>query len=999
MATAGPRWSIRLAQPAPAGEVGEEGKEEVGEELPANFGTHLGITAVLNHTREAIIAQATQYGLDPASLENVLDATLNLIAEQNGIRKGSQAQLIIQTLPGGAEGVRFRNDGDVTTIFELLKERFNEVQCDQEQEIAIQYSPEPTGKGASEAWRTIPAQAKAAVAQRAEQMKATEAQPGVRPAWNLKRVRTAQGPLAVGRYESMSQLKDELAAMGPKPETYERIMFLVGPEKEDDAKDALGKFFQGVTAAGCALYQMLIDAGVASPIDAEVVEKVMANNPELADDKQGKAAGLYLPATDSGLYTTQGAKIEKLAASSYPAYLSHGPGENRMCPKIRQTVNTYICRNHCLDGLVVDDHQVLCGEAIWRQAVMDKFSREYRDANGNWVGGYLNKRFEIHRDDGGHPALLKPGTRHAPIHEDAWSTEKRLQEMRRAESKDRGYSETPGDPKDLYNFDQHDLAKGPKSPQLSEKKNDPIAKIAAIETDSLLADMAKTAGDPRFKGVEWAEPEPQEAGDEPPSKEDLEDANPTKKKGKEWPPKKTPFDGDEPGSKKKNSSSAWSIPKTANYTTVPEENSFTRDVTELDSYPLADGSTILLVFIKGEGYAVHHGAAADEGGLSFPIQHKQYATQEEAKAAFYEYVKKQTTKTTEAARYTKKVPEEKFKSCKEDVRENSPDLPEGSEYGICTKSLGGQPASYHKKKKEQSSVFNLRAAKLSKEAWGEDMMPGGGDNTGGSAIENVDHGPKGKKCKRCGKIFATMEKVCDACGSALADYTERDVQNATRFIEKPDIPAANGASVVFANGVFRASKAKLAGYGESAEEALFKLAQKFREEDLDKGLAKLDPPTVEEESDKMLGILEGDAQEKPFETQKPIIEEPTGDVVPEPQAMDAVEQVTPTTPEVPMDAAPPVPDEIEGGKTEFALMPEEGWHPEAETDIADEQMMEGMSDEQEDFFEPMMETTAAKKKRKPHVDAAELDRHLMDESVANPQATQEVEVQCQNLGA
>lgn len=37
-------------------------------------------------------------------------------------------------------------------------------------------------------------------------------------------------------------------------------------------------------------------------------------------------------------------------------------------------------------------------EAFWRTHIMDKFYREYRDEDGNWVGGYLNKRFEVDRN-------------------------------------------------------------------------------------------------------------------------------------------------------------------------------------------------------------------------------------------------------------------------------------------------------------------------------------------------------------------------------------------------------------------------------------------------------------------------------------------------------------------------------------------------------------------------------------------------------------------------
>jgi hypothetical protein len=236
---------------------------------------------------------------------------------------------------------------------------------------------------------------------------------------------------------------------------------------------------------------------------------------------------------------------------------------------------------------------------------------------------------------------------------------------------------------------------------------------------------------------------------------------------------------------------------------------------------------------------------------------------------------------------------------------------------------------------------------------------------------------------------------------------------ATGFIEKPDIPASSGARIVCANGVYKASKGGVSGFGESAEEALFKLSQRLTE-DLEKDLAELDAPTVGEEADKVLNVLGDEAQQD----MQPEMQNKAGmEPALEPVAMPSMEQagpvemaapaeqvspmdqITPTTPEVPVDAIPPVPDEIEGGKTEFALTGE-GWHPDAEMAIGQDEDIEGVSDEQEDFVEPMMEMTAAKKKYKPHVDAAELDGHLAEESASkHPADTQEIELQCQNSGA
>jgi len=72
---------------------------------------------------------------------------------------------------------------------------------------------------------------------------------------------------------------------------------------------------------------------------------------------------------------------------------------------------------------------------------MDKYSREYRDKDGNWVGGYLNKRFEIDRQV---PVTsnyqLKPGQKRKPILPEYGNLESRLQFQRENSTKKKALS-------------------------------------------------------------------------------------------------------------------------------------------------------------------------------------------------------------------------------------------------------------------------------------------------------------------------------------------------------------------------------------------------------------------------------------------------------------------------------------------------------------------------------------------------------------------------------
>lgn len=936
------RWSIKTAQGTPSpddvadiatdtADATDPAQQDAQDNLsklkfPPDFANNVGKLTLVNYLAYDFLPK--KYHFD---ISQLVVQTRQMVLNQMGLlplQKDSNFTTAIQALSGGKT---FDNilPINLPTLVANLK---TDETYDALEKPAIEKALQPYVLGATGP-AIIPIQMmyennpqfKAGIEKMKNQgNRGVQLQPAQRVQWTLQRtIKTAQdmgqGPMATGRYESMDQLKQDLIAMGPTPETYEQFMSLVGPDNEDDAKDALGSFFQGMSASLGTIYDMLVGVGLASPIDTSIVESLMSQHPELSENKENndrphvnkppvdqamaakscetKCAGLILPPLNSGINTNMQSdanRLEKTAGGSvggagtgYGAYNMSGPGENRMCPKIRQPVSTFICRYHCLDGINIDDHQTVCGEAIWRQSVMDKFSREYRDKDGNWVGGYLNKRFETHYDDGGHPALLKPGQRTAPIHEDAWSLEKRLIEVRKAEGKDRGYSETPGDgKKDLYNFDQHDLMKGPKAPQLTEKKKDEIAKLAANEmnikvADSLLEKTEKIAvkEEPKKEKQPWTILPKHE-----PSKKDLKDVgvNPPKEKKEPWPPKDTPFDG-------------------------PKKASFNR-----------------------------------------------------------------------AAKNDKTVSEDKFKRCKEHVRDGQPDLDEGSEYAICTDSLHGQPASYHKKKKSANEWS------LTKEAWGLDMSSvGGGGDLNNAMGENVNHGTVGKKCAACGKVLAAGMKVCSnpLCRSTnVVDFKQGDAERATGSLNNDGmIPiAAKDARIVVANGVFKAVKNGATGYGDSPEEAIFKLAA---------GLGDLKPMSVQDQSNAILDQRQDDMQEtptpvanpltepnpapapvvqQPMAAQTPIQAQNPGEPLPPPEV---VIDETPTTETVPVQDASPVPTEIgpgAGGQRVSEFIPDKG-----------------------------MDTTQG-----PHISSDELNTHLASENMhRHPADTRDIEDQAIISGA
>jgi hypothetical protein len=83
---------------------------------------------------------------------------------------------------------------------------------------------------------------------------------------------------------------------------------------------------------------------------------------------------------------------------------------------------------------------------------MDKYSQPYRNEKGEWVGGYLNKRFETDRNvpEGNNHQLL-PGQLRRPYMPEFATMEARLEDSRGKFAKERGYDPTDSKAK-VYNW-------------------------------------------------------------------------------------------------------------------------------------------------------------------------------------------------------------------------------------------------------------------------------------------------------------------------------------------------------------------------------------------------------------------------------------------------------------------------------------------------------------------------------------------------------------------
>lgn len=113
--------------------------------------------------------------------------------------------------------------------------------------------------------------------------------------------------------------------------------------------------------------------------------------------------------------------------------IMYGPGQTRIDPFYRQPVSDWhIMERNKGWGGDIDGVWDVDWEAVWRGNVMDKYSRPYRDTKtGEWVGGYIQKRFEVDKwIPETNNLQLMPGERRKPIIPEHGNTESRLQSMR-----------------------------------------------------------------------------------------------------------------------------------------------------------------------------------------------------------------------------------------------------------------------------------------------------------------------------------------------------------------------------------------------------------------------------------------------------------------------------------------------------------------------------------------------------------------------------------------
>ena len=239
------------------------------------------------------------------------------------------------------------------------------------------------------------------------------------------------------KYKTHAELNDALINMAATGNSFQIAWNEIqgeNPQEPDSAQAALKSYFDDFDTKGEE--QRLADASVIynliygneEPVAVEAPYKELGASVQVVSETIQKVAQDVVGENKKIAYN-----ITKTAQhKSLDNAILWGPGQSRIDPFLHQPVSDWhIVERNKGFGLVVDDIWNIDYETIWRENIMDKYSRPYKDKDGNWVGGYLNKRFEIDRNIPETSNLqLKPGQTRRPVVPEHGIAEARLQSAR-----------------------------------------------------------------------------------------------------------------------------------------------------------------------------------------------------------------------------------------------------------------------------------------------------------------------------------------------------------------------------------------------------------------------------------------------------------------------------------------------------------------------------------------------------------------------------------------
>ena len=277
-------------------------------------------------------------------------------------------------------------------------------------------------------------------------------------------------------FNDIDQLKQLLDAEYEKSKNTDNHEFINEFKKEiikkvpdtmqGTVEGALQRFFETGEEEKLRRMDLLVEIGKGFGLEDGGEETVKAPYTKASIEKAVKEANEIIKnfakkaAASSSVKTAKAYNLQKQAQAhgvAFTEFINYGPDDKRVLP---YSNTGYVGSDwhvwlRARDHNFIFDDKAIDFETFWRGNVMDKYSRPYRNEKGEYVGGYINKRFEVDRNiPEGNNLQLLPGQKRRPYMPEFATFEARLTAARKDHAKDRGYSptETEYEPTNLYNW-------------------------------------------------------------------------------------------------------------------------------------------------------------------------------------------------------------------------------------------------------------------------------------------------------------------------------------------------------------------------------------------------------------------------------------------------------------------------------------------------------------------------------------------------------------------
>jgi len=265
-------------------------------------------------------------------------------------------------------------------------------------------------------------------------------------------------------FNTPQELQQILDSNAQNPDFVNQLLEMTPAESQPMVRDSIQRYYEpgkdeaDKTILSAEIFKAIHGRGQGEDqVSAEYiqasVEKSISEANKLIEQFAKKAASCKVIKKEASSFNLK-KQAQAYAGSLHSEFLNFGPNSIRMLPHSNTGVigsdwHVWIrAKDH---GFIMDDHAVDF-ETFWRGNIMDKYSQPYRNDKGEWVGGYLNKRFETDRNvpEGNNHQLL-PGQRRRPYMPEFATMEARLEDSRGKFARERGYDPTDSDAK-AYNW-------------------------------------------------------------------------------------------------------------------------------------------------------------------------------------------------------------------------------------------------------------------------------------------------------------------------------------------------------------------------------------------------------------------------------------------------------------------------------------------------------------------------------------------------------------------